>query len=396
MNKAEAFVSRLCRRTFLSWWSYPNPKKNNSNKELCDLLVVCDPDIIIFSVKKIEVTRSGDISIDWERWQKKAIEKSADQIYGAERHLNQSGVKYVTTKDDQEGLPIPPPSRRKTHRVAVALGSKGKVPRYAGDLGKGFVHVFDEKSFETILQELNTITDFLKYLRSKEDFLSKAPNRIFASGEEDLLALYLQNNRTFPEGANLLFLDEGLWKKITKRPEYLRRKKEDQYSNVWDIIIESVASHLTEGSLKYRDPTKIEQALRIMARESRFARRALSKCFIDFLGRKLPSRFFTAQSGIVYVFLAHQRSMRENEILRELKDRCLVARGLSPKQTTTLGIATPYYDKNPHSYIIHLFVKKKWTNRDQISMEKLQKEKEYFVDLRKSSWEENEYPSNSD
>lgn len=48
-----------------------NPKGKNG-KELCDVLIVCDPDIIILSVKEIELTNSGDISVDWSRWQKKS------------------------------------------------------------------------------------------------------------------------------------------------------------------------------------------------------------------------------------------------------------------------------------------------------------------------------------
>jgi hypothetical protein len=75
MNRSEELVYNLCKKSFLSLWSYANPKGKNG-KELCDVLVVCDPDIIIISVKEIELTNSGDVSTDWKRWQKRAIEKS--------------------------------------------------------------------------------------------------------------------------------------------------------------------------------------------------------------------------------------------------------------------------------------------------------------------------------
>jgi hypothetical protein len=51
VNQSEEYLARLCRRSFLSLWSYPTPQGKNAGKELCDCLVVCDPDVIIFSVK---------------------------------------------------------------------------------------------------------------------------------------------------------------------------------------------------------------------------------------------------------------------------------------------------------------------------------------------------------
>lgn len=57
-NDSEQFVYDICRKSFLSLWSYANPLGKNL-KELCDTLIVCDPDIIIISVKNIQITDSG-------------------------------------------------------------------------------------------------------------------------------------------------------------------------------------------------------------------------------------------------------------------------------------------------------------------------------------------------
>ena len=65
MTPTEELISKLCKETFLSFWSFPMPFVKKG-KELCDLLVVCDPDIIIFSVKDITVKESGNLSIDIE------------------------------------------------------------------------------------------------------------------------------------------------------------------------------------------------------------------------------------------------------------------------------------------------------------------------------------------
>jgi len=57
-------------------------------KELCDLLVVCDPHVIIFSEKNINWS-DKPVQVAWSRWFKKAVEKSADQINGAERWISE-------------------------------------------------------------------------------------------------------------------------------------------------------------------------------------------------------------------------------------------------------------------------------------------------------------------
>ena len=65
MNRSEDLVYKLCRESFLSLWSYANPKGKNG-KELCDVLIVSDPDIIIISVKDIELKTHGDVSVNWK------------------------------------------------------------------------------------------------------------------------------------------------------------------------------------------------------------------------------------------------------------------------------------------------------------------------------------------
>ena len=155
MNKSEEYVFHLCKKTFLSLWSYPSPRGKDARKELCDLLVICEPDVIIFSVKEIVYKDTGDTLLDWDRWTKKTIDASCKQIYGAEKWLLKSN--NVVTREGKQGLEIPPKSIIKVHRVAIALGGNGKTPLYYGDFGKGFIHVFDEAALQTIMQELDTI-----------------------------------------------------------------------------------------------------------------------------------------------------------------------------------------------------------------------------------------------
>jgi len=93
-TRTERFLARLARSSFLSLWSYPNPyrdqgrfKGRGHGKELCDLLVVCGDDVVIFSDKECAFPETGRLHLDWTRWYRAAIHNSARQIYGAENKI---------------------------------------------------------------------------------------------------------------------------------------------------------------------------------------------------------------------------------------------------------------------------------------------------------------------
>jgi hypothetical protein len=100
LNETERLVYRLCRKSFLSLWSYANPQGKTPGKELCDILVVCEPDVIIFSVKEVAFIEEGDELVNQTRWSKRAIEESVKQIYGAERLIN--STTYVIRSDGKQ------------------------------------------------------------------------------------------------------------------------------------------------------------------------------------------------------------------------------------------------------------------------------------------------------
>jgi hypothetical protein len=119
----------------------------------------------------------------YERWLRKAVMESVKQLYGAERTLVTAA--NVIRKDGTPGLALPAAASRKTHRIAVAFGSGGEVPIPSGDFGKGFVHVMNEEGFSVILNELDTITDFVDYLSAKEDLV--AHSEVVVEGHESNL-----------------------------------------------------------------------------------------------------------------------------------------------------------------------------------------------------------------
>ena len=78
----------------------------------------------------------------------------------------------------------------------------------------------DDASLDILLSTRDTITDFVDYLRSKEELLRSYKHcgvRFFYAGEEELLANYLltlEDNRhgfAFPDGFNAIAIPEGDW-----------------------------------------------------------------------------------------------------------------------------------------------------------------------------------------
>ena len=60
--------------------------------------------------------------------------------------------------------------------------------------------------------------------------------------EEDLLALYLHDNRSFPKGPDMYILDPDLWDQFVQKDEYKRKKAADRDSYIWDALIEEMGT----------------------------------------------------------------------------------------------------------------------------------------------------------
>lgn len=350
MTRTEKFVYELCNKTFLSLWNFPNPI-GKKGKELCDVLIICEPDIIIFSVKEIDIKDSGNIEVDIERWIERAIDSSIKQVYGAERYIK--GVDKIILKDNLTTIDLPQNVNWKFHRIAVAFGRGEKFPLRYGDFGNGFVNVFDEKSVQIVLQELDTIKDFINYLESKEKFIrdNKYP---FSFGEEDILAYFLSNNFSFPQEADLVFFNHDLYEGLRKDKEYQKILSELEISYAWDKLIEKLIEDFNNGYL-LNDVTRseLELTIRQMAREDRNSRKLLSEQFIDFIGvHKKPiskSRIIKSMndSDTIYVFLLGDYENR-TERARELQLRAFVARSKFDCKTV-IGLATEKYNSKGYS-----------------------------------------------
>lgn len=204
VTAAERYLKRLCDHSSLSLWSYSgiyrdqDVGRNREGKEVCDLLVVFENHILIFSDKDCAFPDTGNLRLDWSRWFRRAVWESAGQVWGAERWVRTYPDRLFTDRKCTQRFPIdlPKPSDAIFHRIVVAHdvsprwkrehGGSGSLmitphrigkmhydplvsdlmPFAVGDLDptKGFVHVFDDTSLEVVMRTLDTVTDFIHYL----------------------------------------------------------------------------------------------------------------------------------------------------------------------------------------------------------------------------------------
>ena len=154
------------------------------------------------------------------------------------------------------------------HLIAVTRGSREAVLAYKNDEGMGsfllnsaikgnehfnrpfviglpepskdFVHVFDEVSIDILLNELDTVSDFLDYLKKRETLLGKPERDVLAWGEEELLAAYMLtmdpreeehvfiNASLTQNSSELILFNQGFYKTLSENEGYKRKKKADE------------------------------------------------------------------------------------------------------------------------------------------------------------------------
>ena len=320
---SERYLVRLARRAFLSLWSYSNVytdegrRGRGDGKEFCDLLVVFGDDVILFSDKHCEFVPHADINIAWSRWYKRAIEKSAKQLAGAEAWLIRYPDRLFLDPGCKSSLPIklPDASRRRVHLIAVTRGATEYAKKYWGGGSSGslvldtslvqndhrsspfsvgwvlpkrrFVHVLDETTLDVVLRELDTVSDFVDYLTKKQERLETPGTDFWIPGEEELVANYLlrfdpqSQEHSFPEAPPdaLVVLREGDWTSLLASKAYRARRKANEISYLWDELIEYQNRHIINGSavVLYREESLElhERVMRMMAQENRVARRIL-------------------------------------------------------------------------------------------------------------------------
>ena len=293
-------------------------------------------------------------------------------------------------------ISLPESSLRRYHRVAVALGGKGKVLLQWGDFGNGFVHICDDYSVGPFFSALDTISDFVDFLDASEAIVRSGTRLLFdGGGIEDLLALYILNGRSFDlsssDGAHpdMMVLHDDLWNGLVESKDFRKMNKDLAISYCWDRLVDILAHDLLSGGMFDMHSKKItdnELALVTMALEPRMNRLVLAEAMLEFWQKpeiKSSARVVQGRRGCGYVFTVGPSEDREMRA-RELGLRCLVTRGRLPHTTTVVGIASDRPGTGTIGYscdIVYLHMPT-WTSEDEQRIRGIQKDLGYFNNTR--------------
>lgn len=369
ITESEHRLVNLGEKVFMGLWSYPNPKikKSTGFPELCDLLVICGNTVIVFSDKNIKFNEGKGWFVGWKKWEKHAILESISQLHHAENILRDHPEMVCLNAEQKLPVSIPDKNNLKIHLICVANGATEARQKFFGtrctgslkfsnlveennidyktfssmsrdaqeeyllnnlftthdyDKTKTFVHVFDDNSFPFVLNELDTLTDFVRYLTEKEDFIRHA--QVAYASEEDLLYKYIHNFdqerkcHTFllqeekESAPSKCLISKSNWDKFRKSSRYLSRTRANKPSYFWDQLVEESAICALDGSMKtvYKSNQSNEDVvLRYMAIEDRLSRRVLSKAILNSIKKCGPDQIsltvFLSNStaDLLYIFL---------------------------------------------------------------------------------------------
>lgn len=449
-TEAERYLAKLCKRSFLSLWSYPGvfrdqgrPGGKGDGKEVCDLLVVFENHIIIFSDKECHFKDTGDLLADWSRWFRKAVQKSAAQVWGAERWIRHFPDRLFLDRQCKIPFPInlPQPSKATFHRIVVAhdasrackekMGGSGSLmidssvvgdahlshfPFMIGQLDpvKGYVHVFDDTTLNIVMSTLDTISDFTAYLTKKEQFLTGV-RKVFAAGEEELLAIYLRKLNAAGEhdfvidgNYDSLAFEEGFWEAFVRSPERQAQIASDRISYSWDKLIEKFAFHAMTGTQYFTSGHPLREqeiAFRFLAREPRTRRRMLATSLHEVLEQSINAAVWSARvmqpSGpgfphYVFLFLKRKPGLTDEEYrnirMHVLSDYCYVTKLKYPQATDIVGIASEAGLPSRRSEDFMYLDASHWSPKDEAKAKEIQDRLGLLRNVTPRARREYEYP----
>lgn len=287
--------------------------------------------------------------------------------------------------------PFNPASIQRIYLISALVGPEEESYDFVEINDDNVIHIFSKEFTEVTLKELDTIWDFIEYLKKKENLVKFSKSIAVCGGEKELLAYYLMNDRGFDRLKKMdsVIIDEGGWEQITNRPEYIAKKEADMISYGWDSLIDRAHT----GGSGY------EKVARELARPNRFNRRILGKSFYDSWvlanQEQKNNRYFRMICGIdtTYCFVYLDESLSQDMRKSMLQHVCFVARGLFKKNKKVIGIATEMKINPECSYDFYVLEQPDWTQEDQIVMNELQEKYKIFVMPKLKRVHESEYPN---
>ena len=409
VNSSELFVEQIGRQSFLSPWCYPNLyyKSGGNIKEFADLAIIFENTIILFSDKNISFDISAQTSIAWKRWYKRSVSKSVDQLLGACRQLRIGNRDlYMDAKlQSKFAGRLPPIDQLDLHLVALnhnvgGLSEHSELKTKSGlandqtpfEVGclfdEEFIHIVEGHALYTILACLNTIRDFIDFLKDRRCTLSTTPCVI--DGNESFLGAYLKS-QTAPgrysvsrqivaDNRRVVLFRDGLWAEYAKSAAWQHTVDQNEQSYLIDKLVEHFAEEHLAGRLFGSENQPFayhQQGWAMLARESRFSRRMLAQAFHSIIEEPDETTFWTSSVSSVdypdtrYVFLTYPRPENvvvyedfEQSVTLHLLEHMYAAGSAFKNSRFIIGIGLPNYQQGQHTVVLKILDKRTWSDED--------------------------------
>jgi hypothetical protein len=310
-DDGEDYVNQLAFKSYLKYWCYPNPTDlNGDKKEICDLLILFRDTAIIISVK------NHNFEGNYERYKRKVVEKSTNQLNGAHRKLFASNREIVIKHPEREEEIFNPEVYNQVFRITINVGEQFEYYELGEQIiNKGFINIFNKDTFEAIIQELDTIKDFVEYLVEREKLLLSGKVINFKCQEKDLLAEYLTNARKFPfdfESNEIVEISlelDSAWDNYDKSEAAKQKRIQDKASYFIDHLVETDVLKLSDGEILARELMNLGRTERRMLAKSLFSLVAKYENGDDILARR-----YSEYNGIGHLLIYYPPNQKEEEV----------------------------------------------------------------------------------
>lgn len=256
-KEIEALVGELSSKAFLEDFVVPNPmytQKNGLRKEASDFVVPFGEVMLAYQVKSKTELKLGSekTETDYQR-----INKIITKGIGQLKTINSAVKEYQIAKlVNSRGieLPLDPAAIQKLHGlVLIELIGEASFPEdertalYGGYTYKHEmpIHILRLDDYRKIVDEVDTLPDFVDYLETREKFYEKGILMPLTE-ELDFLALYKTNPELVAEvlegKCDFLHIHEGYWNSYRSASGEEIRKRDE--FNRPSYVVDSVISQL--------------------------------------------------------------------------------------------------------------------------------------------------------
>ena len=254
--EVEDLVERVCKLIFLPDITVRSPKYKKGGKlekEAADFIVPFDDTLLCFQVKSRSVfTRvPKTIEVDYQRI-RKTIQRGIDQLKTIKGAIDQ---KLFSEFQNSRGLKLPIDCSKFKSLIGIVIveliGESEFSEEEKTSILNGYtyehgmpIHIFKLDVFNEISTEIDTIPDFVKYLQTRETFISEgilSP----VSEELDFLAYYKTNQNEVEKclkgEIRMVHLEKGIWKAYQSNRELIdKRDYLNQPSYFIDAVIKEI------------------------------------------------------------------------------------------------------------------------------------------------------------